>query len=147
MGNGPPPTRVEYAFTTPSTLLIHRPGTPEPLGTPTPELLLLVTNGKGAVIDVQQCALGAFEQDSFAGFDGVEQIRGGVGDVGLQPSCVAAVFGVDGRRIERAHARFAGEAGQLFVFGFDDVVDALAEGIAVQIAQPHGVGLRRTLSL
>ncbi len=45
VGNGPPPTRVEYAFTTPMTFVIHRPGTPDPLETPTPELLLLVTNG------------------------------------------------------------------------------------------------------
>ena len=45
VGNGPPPTRVLYAFTTPMTRLMYRPGTPEPFETPTPELLLLVTNG------------------------------------------------------------------------------------------------------
>ncbi len=32
-----------YALTTPSVRVIHLAGTPEPLATPTPELLLLVT--------------------------------------------------------------------------------------------------------
>ena len=43
VGSGPPPTRVEYAFTTPMTRSIQRPGTPAPLDTPTPDELLLVT--------------------------------------------------------------------------------------------------------
>ena len=30
----------------PMTLVMYRPGTPEPADTPTPELLLLVTKGK-----------------------------------------------------------------------------------------------------
>src|SRR5688572_10065484 len=45
VGNGPPPTRVLYAFATPITLLIHFGGTPDPPQTPTPEALLLVTYG------------------------------------------------------------------------------------------------------
>src|SRR4029079_7857074 len=45
VGKGPPPTRVEYAFTTPIILLKYLAGTPEPLEIPTPELLLLVTKG------------------------------------------------------------------------------------------------------
>src|SRR5262245_5365456 len=45
VGKGPPPTRVEYALTTPMIRPICRAGTPEPLEMPTPELLLLVTNG------------------------------------------------------------------------------------------------------
>src|SRR5712671_5453317 len=45
VGNGPPPTRVEYAFTTPMICSMYFIGTPDPLEMPTPELLLLVTNG------------------------------------------------------------------------------------------------------
>src|SRR6185295_9541322 len=45
VGNGPPPTRVEYAFTTPSVDWTAQPGTPVPTESPVPQLDE-VTNGK-----------------------------------------------------------------------------------------------------
>src|SRR5207248_8275077 len=45
VGNGPRPTRVEYAFSTPMIRVRCRAGTPLPLQTPVVELFELVTNG------------------------------------------------------------------------------------------------------
>src|SRR5215470_4822484 len=45
VGSGPPPTRVVYAFTTPSTASIDRGEIPAPVAAPPEVVLLDVTNG------------------------------------------------------------------------------------------------------
>ena len=74
------------------TLVMYRPGTPEPADTPTPGTVAAGDEGERAVIDVQQRALGALEEDPLAGLDRVEQVGGGVGHVGPQPLGIALVL-------------------------------------------------------
>ena len=45
VGNGPPPTRVEYAFMIPKKFCTVCGGTPAPVNKPSDEQLLLVTYG------------------------------------------------------------------------------------------------------
>src|SRR5215469_6858512 len=45
VGNGPPPTRVQYALVTPATMLIEFGGTPVPVAAPPDVALDEVTNG------------------------------------------------------------------------------------------------------
>src|SRR5260221_11683080 len=45
VGNGPPPTRVVYAFMTPMTFPMRRGGMPRPVQTPPTVVELLVTYG------------------------------------------------------------------------------------------------------
>ena len=65
-GNGPAPTRVQYALATPTTRPIAVGPRPRPVHAPPAIVCELVTNGIGAVPDVEQRALRAFDQDAFA---------------------------------------------------------------------------------
>ena len=93
----------------------------------------------GAVVDVEQCALGAFEQEPLAAFGGGEQQLGRVANVRPQSLGVAGVFVDDRGRIERLE--FAGrvEDFEHAILGGDDVLDLRAERRAIEVAQADGV--------
>ena len=92
--------------------------------------------GEGAVVDVQQRALGALEEHPLVGLDRVEQIGRGVGHVRAEPLGIAAILVENLLRIEPIAAR--AEAVEDFVLRLGDQLDPAAEIRAVHVAQPDG---------
>src|SRR6185437_3528973 len=97
--------------------------------------------GVGAVVDIEQRALGALEHHLVAGLDGVIQQHGGIGDEGRDLFRGAGVFVVDGLGIERFGAEERLRDGVLLIAG---VVDVRAQQCGVEQvndAEPAAVHL------
>ena len=88
------------------------------------------------MVDVEQGALGALEEQPLARLDGVEEIAGRVRDEGAEPVGVAAVLGEDLRGVERDGGR-AGPlpGGEQPVLEIDDVGHLGGKVVPVEITQ------------
>ncbi len=92
------------------------------------------------MIDVQQRALSAFEEQPVVGLNGVEEERRGIGDERLEPFGVSLVLAEDGFGIERRlSAWLAIHAGKRSVLGFADVLHLVAEIGAIQVTEAYCV--------
>ena len=91
------------------------------------------------MIDVQQRALGALEEDPLAGVHGVQQVGGGVGHEGPQPLGITLVLGIDFRGVQRGAVGRSRGAAEHLVLRPHDLVDPPAEAGAIQVAQADGM--------
>ena len=98
-----------------------------------------------AVVDVEQCPLGAFEQDSLARFDRVEQIGRRVGDERLQPLGVALVLAGDLSRRRTAVAAWPARR-RVAVLGLGDVLELSGESLSRYKSPRRTANERPTLS-
>ncbi len=124
---------------TPITLVTQRPGNAGTVGHAHARAVAAGDERESPVVDIQQCALGPFEQYSFARLHGIQQKDCRVGHVRLQPLGIAGVFLYHAAGIQAEIFGMAIQTGQRPLLGLDDVLDPLRKIIAIQVAQPHGV--------
>lgn len=83
--------------------------------------------GIGAVVEVEECSLRAFEEDAVAPTDGFLEDGFGVGDERFEPLGIAAIFVVEVFKLDG----FATEEGNQTIFEFEDLVEPFAEDFRI----------------